>query len=138
MGTMTDPQQEFDRHMRDRLTAVIESQPEVLLEQDGGPIGLKADLFLATLYGFDEQVDAEIRVPKAEWDVRMPIRRRLSVLDEPDPSPVMPIAVYVLQSNYATMQVDWLYMREFLPSDVKPPPLDYLVTIALLRYRRRS
>ena len=138
MGTMTDPQQEFDRHVRDRLTAIIEAQPEVLLEQDGGPIGLKADLYLATLYGFDEQVDAEIRVPKPEWDLRMPIRRRLT-LAEPEPMEmVMPVALYVLQSNYATMQVDWLHMREFLPSDVKPPPLDYIVTVALLRYRRRS
>jgi hypothetical protein len=84
-------------------------------------------------------VDAEWRIPRVESDLRRPIQRRLSVLAEPDPvEMVMPVATYVLQSNYATMQVDWLHHRDMLPSDVKPPPLDYLVTVALLRYRRRS
>lgn len=127
--------------MRERLTAAVESKPEVLLECDGGPVGLKADLYLATLYGFDDQVDAEIRIDRAHQVWKRPIMSRVNwtAYNEPVTSPEpLRTADYVLQSNYATMNVDWLAYRDVLPDDVHPERGTHLVTVALLRYRRRS
>lgn len=132
--------QAFSSFLRQRLTAHIEAQPEVLLEHDGGPMGLKADIILATLYGMDDQIDAEWRIPRVEPHLLMPIRPRLTAI-EPEPGPLLPTmrtARYELQSNWATMQLDWLHHRDLLPADVHPAQGDYLVTVALLRYRRRG
>lgn len=133
-------EQEFVNVLRDRLTAHVESQPEVLLEHDGGPMGLKADLYLATLYGMDGQVDAEWRIPKVEPYLLRPVRPRMSAAFDPEPEPIMPMlrtARYELQSNWATMQVDWLHFHKMLPIDIRPDPGTYLITVALLRYRHR-
>lgn len=125
----------------DRLTRHIEAQPEVLLECDGGPLFLKADLYLATLYGFDDQVDAEIRIDRVHEVWQRPLMSRVNWASyaEPvtSPGPIR-TADYVLQSNYATMNVDWLAYRDMLPDDIHPERGTYLITIALLRYRRRA
>ncbi len=130
---------EFEPFLAERLTGVIEHQPEVLLEHDGGPEGLKADIILAVLYGMDGQVDALWRIPKVTHALLRPIRRRLSLRADPDEmtSPSIATARYVLQSSWATMTLDYLAHRDFLPPDVKPSPGTNEVTAALLRYRHR-
>ena len=126
--------------IRARLTHFIEADPQVLLEHDGGPLGLKADIILATLYGFDEQVDAEWRIPRVESTLLRPITPRLSLTaDDADAAmPTMRVARYELQSAWAALDVDWLHHRALLPADVKPSPGTYLVKVALVRYRRRT
>lgn len=131
---------EFVSTLREQLTRHIEWQPEYLLEHDGGPLALKADVILATLYGFDEQVDAEWRIPEVRDVLLRPLMQRMDWTQvDPDPvaAPTFRTAEYVLQSNWATTQVDWLRFRDMLPKDVRPPAGDFLVTVALVRYRRR-
>jgi hypothetical protein len=132
--------QEFEPMLRERLTQRIESEPEVLLERDGGPEGLRADIILATLYGFDEQVDEEWRIPDVPSRLfrALPDRQTYSLAEPPSISPNIPQATYKLQSTYAWMDLDWLAHRHLLPADVRPAPATNLVSAALVRYRRRS
>jgi hypothetical protein len=134
---MTAGWRDLDATLRRELTAAVESQPELLLEHNGGPEGLKADLILATLYGLDEQVDAEWRLSSVVPYLRRPIRPRLtaSAFDEP-PSMGPPPARYDLQSNWATAKLDFLAHASMLPADVRPAPQTNVVTVALVRYRR--
>lgn len=131
--------QDFEPILRDRLTRHIEAQPELLLEHTGGPEGLKADVILATLYGFDEQVDAMWRVPRVESVLLRPLPQPLSAaVSEADLMPMMRTARYDLQSNWATLNLDWLHYRAALPPDVRPAPGTLLVSVAMVRYRRTS
>lgn len=134
---MADGWADFERYLRDVLTAKIESEPEVLLEHDGGPEGIKADLYLATLYGIDGQVDAEWRIERATGVLLRAISRRVtSRLAEPDPLHLeIPTARYELQSNYAWMDLDYGSHVHLLPSDVTHDPSTFLVRVVLLRYR---
>lgn len=130
--------QEFEPMLRERLTRLIDSDPEVLLEHDGGPFGLKAHLYLATLYGIDGQVDAEWRIPAVTSTLLRPLMRRSSyAIPESEPGPGIATARYELQSSWATLNLDWMLHRNLLPDDVRPDPGTFLVTVALLRYRHR-
>lgn len=122
--------------LREYLTRAIEAQPELLLEHAGGPEGLKADVILATLYGFDGQVDAEWRIARVEPVLLRPLQRRPTLDEDASPALSVPVARYELQSNWATLDVDWLALRDALPRDVRPAPASYLVKVALVRYRR--
>lgn len=128
----------FSSFLRERMTAIIENDPRVLLEHDGGPCGIKADIYLATLYGHDEQVDAEWRIPRIETTLLRPIMRRPTMVAESEPSLDLPIARYELQSSWATMDLDYLTHCDLLPLDVRPDPGTNLIRVALLRYRRRA
>lgn len=133
------PWTEFDRMFRDMLTARVEQDPEVLLEHDGGPVGLKADVIFATLYGMDEQIEAEWRIPRVEPYLLMPLRERVTIAaPEPTAMPTMRTARYELQSNWATMNVSYSTLIGSWPADVKPDPTTLMVRVALVRYRRRS
>lgn len=130
---------EFVAELRHRLTRVVESDPQVLLEHDGGPESLKADLILATLYGHDDQIDHEWRLQTVVPVLRAPIVRRVRYFDlntdATSPGP-MPVARYNLQSGYATMKLDWTLYGHMLPADIEPDRGTYLVDVALVRYRR--
>jgi hypothetical protein len=129
---------EFQPYLAERLTRVIESKPEVLLEHDGGPEGPRADIILAMLYGMDGQVDAIWRVARAEPYLLRAVAPTLrAMLAETEPSPHLNTARYSLQSNWATMTLDWTMLREALPDDVHPAPGTSTVSVALLRYRHR-
>jgi hypothetical protein len=129
--------EEFERELRFLMTMEIQSHPELLLEHDGGPDFMHADLYLATLYGFDEQVDKEVRLTKVLPYIRTVINRRLEPLDHTI-DVFTNIATYKIQSNWATMKLDYGRFRDFLPSDVRPDFYrDYnQVEVALLRYKR--
>lgn len=123
--------------LRDRLMRTIENDPQVLLEVDGGPVGMTADIILATLYGFDEQIDGKWRIPSVTPDLLRPLNHRLT-LDTPDgpPSPTFPVARYVLQSSYASLKVSPVSLP--LPADVKIVPPDFLATVLVVRYKRKA
>lgn len=121
--------------LRRRAYGALEADPQVLLEVDGGPLGVDADVFIARLIGFeDEVVDDGIRLRRAEPVYLVPLHRRLSML-EPDPAELAPmrISTYVLQSGYALATV----AAENAPADVAVRD-DFTVRVLYLRYRRRN
>jgi len=116
----------------EKCYATIESEPTVLLEHDGGPYGLAADIVVARLYGFDEQLDHEWRIPRIESELRTPIMPRLSAVpSDVVASPMTRTGRYVLQSNYASANIAGEYVVPLAPW--KPA-----VSVLCLRYRRRS
>lgn len=128
----------FESTLRHEMNAHLDSQPESLLEQDGGPVGRTADIILARLVGFDDQiVDDTLRLRRVEPEWRMPIRERLVLAaPEADLYPTMRTATYVLQSGYAGLRLDPVAVPT--PPDVQAGPPDFLVSVLFVRYRRRT
>lgn len=125
--------------IRDQMNATLDAQPESLFEHDGGPVGRTADIILARLVGFDDQVvDDALRLRRVEPEWRTPIPARLSLTPEPfsPDDAILRTARYVLQSGFAEMKLDPTAVP--LPPDVKPTPPGFLVTVLFVRYRRRS
>ena len=128
----------LEADVRHRLRVAINAQPELLLESDGGPVGLKADVFFADLIGHDDQIDHEWTISSAAPKLRVPIRERaLAALREdvmPDPS--IHTTTYALQSNYATLTVadEVAFSAGW---DVRGGPPAFQTKVVLLRYRRR-
>lgn len=136
--TVTTMSDEFMRLLREQLTDYIHAQPEFLLEHTGGPLGLEADIILATLIGFDDQVDAEIRITTILPVIKRAIPQRPSLSLDAPPLVTMPTARYDLQSNWAEAQIDWLAHRHLLPEDVHPSEGDMMIKVALVRYKRQG
>jgi hypothetical protein len=116
----------------EQAEGVINNDPSVLLEQDGGPVGMTADVILARLFGFDEQVDHDWRVRRVEPVLLAPIRDRVTVMVDDDPYMMPRVAEYRLQSNYATLSLD----ARYAPADVIPGP-QFIVSVLFVRYRRK-
>lgn len=114
----------------DECYEVINNDPQLLFEHDGGPYGIPADIFVARLYGMDEELIDEWRIPRIESELRMPLRERVRVSAEPSPYPTLRTARYVLQSNYATAQIAGEYVTPLIPWQPT-------VTVLCLRYKRR-
>jgi hypothetical protein len=117
--------------------AHLDAQPESLLETDGGPVGISADVYMGRMIGPDDQVISDVRLPSAVPEWLMPIAPPLRVFGgaEVGSLPYVPMgaARYVLQSGYATMALDGMYA----PKDVTPDPRSNQFTVVFLRYRRR-
>lgn len=132
---MGAPWGEIQRVFIERMEATINADPRVLLEVDGGPVGQIADVILARLYGFDEQVDQDVRLRDVRPDVLVPIPQRPAMTVDPDWTvPSFRAARYVLQSNFARMNL----APEYAPPDVTPGPPAFLVSVLFVRYKRRS
>lgn len=128
----------FLRVLREQLNASIESDPRVLLETDDGPEGIKADLYLANLYDHEDRLVAEWIIERAQSVLYMPIPYRPALTLEPSEArDTIRTARYELQSSFAEMKLDWLLYRDRLPATVRPAHGDYLVSVVLLRYRRK-
>lgn len=121
--------------IRERLWRHLdEGNTEWLLQmRDGGPVGLDADVYLARLIGFEDEIVADLRLDRArpEWLLAIPERVAVAQSEPVDYSP-MRTARYVLQSPWATMKVESLLFG--LPPSRRP---DHLSIVALLLYRRR-
>jgi hypothetical protein len=119
-----------------QMLATLEDDPRILLETDGGPVGLKADVYLAVLIDLDEQIHDVVRITRAEPVWLQPIMQKVSWrVEAADPSPGSPafnVARYILQSFYATYKMD----HQYAPSHVRPDSR-FQFTVALLRYKRR-
>ena len=124
---------EIEPTLRRRAYAAIDHDPMSLFERDGGPEGLKAHLYLARLIGpNDEIVDDTMRLASALWEIRLPRPVRLTAVDYDEPAySSMPVNLYKLQSNYATLSIAPEYGYEGLTYGPQ-----MLATIAFLRYRR--
>lgn len=116
--------------VREHLRAMIYREPEFLLEQDGGPVGLQADLIMADLVGEDNQVELsliDLQVPSGLPDtLRIPVPSpELSAIEDGDVIPFhdprLIVATYVLQSSWASVEI-----------------LADGFTMALVRYRKRD
>lgn len=127
--------QHTERILREDAYRTIDGQPEVLLEGDGGPVGMKADLILARFLGFDDQIIEDgYRLNRVESEWLMPIHPRLTV-SEPDPMvPFMRVARYVLQQGYATTRVAAEHLDPGIPYDMTT----FTATLLYVRYRRRA
>lgn len=68
--------QMLEQMLRAELTAAINDDPRSLLDTAGGPTGLKAGWILATLLGFEDEVDAPGWVERGE--VLWPDKGRLT------------------------------------------------------------
>lgn len=135
--------------LRDRAYKRIDDMPELLLEHDAW-FTLDADIIYARMFGFeDEIVEDRLRLTKVEPAIFMPIFQSTTrmiqeatdaaFLDKAGIFSVdmgiapMRAAEYRLQSCFVTMSV----------SGMHDPPVEQLrddgtVTVAYLRYRRRS
>lgn len=118
----------------DRCYATINNDPRLLLETAGGPVGRTANVVVARLYGWDEQVDHEMRLRKAEPIVFVPILERLTLatpelsLDDYRPPRA---ARYDLQSNFAVANL----AAENAPDEAFDPTT-FLVSVLCVRYKR--
>lgn len=111
----------------------INNDPRVLLETAGGPVGRNAHVVVARLYGFDEQVDDEVRLRRAEPEVLVPIFQRSTLASPAPDTPLMPRAArYVLQSSYAAGAV----VAEKAPEEEHDEA--FLVQFLCLRYKRTA
>lgn len=115
----------------ERAERCINNDPSVLLEQEGGPVGATADVILARLYGFDEQVDHDWRIRSVAPVLLAPIVEPLALVESPVTYSPLRTAEYHLQSNYAEMRMDARYS----PPDVTLGP-DFMFRILFVRYRR--
>jgi hypothetical protein len=130
----------MDAHTKAVLDATVEncfrtirSEPEYLLECDGGPEGMTADIVVARMFGYDGQMDREVRLRRAEPVVRLPIAYPGPTLAfEELAHATMSTAEYVLQSNYATVYID-----ACLASDLPFDPITFRCKVLCLRYKRR-
>lgn len=128
------PWDEMQRLLVERMEATINADPRVRLEVDGGPVAQTADVILARFYGFDEQVDRDLRLTDVRPDLLFPIPQRPTIhIDSDWTVPTMPVARYVLQSSFARMNL----APEYAPPDVRPGPPDFLVSVLFVRYKRR-
>ena len=129
---------EVEAFMRERAYRALDRDPQILLERDGGPVGLDADLFHARFLGFEDEIVREMWVPRAEPTILMPIPQRpiWSAVDAASvhwEMEVSRVARYELQSGYVTLSV----AAEYDPPVEKLRP-DFTARVAYLRYRRRS
>lgn len=125
--------------LRRQAYAIYDSQPEMLLEHDGGPYSLDADVLMARLAGFeDEIVEDGLRLERIYPDllrpIALPLRSWLTEAAAP-PEPSWRAARYVLQSGWVIMPLD----QRFAPPNVTPKVrMDGAVRVAYLLYRRRT
>lgn len=136
MATTNERWMRMEAALRERAYAVIDNQPEVLLEGDGGPVGMKADVILARFLGFDDQIIQDgYRLQRVEPEWLMPIHPRMTARAQPDPPPMpmMRTARYVLQSGYVLHHLS----GEYAPADVSVDLTTLQFSVLYLRYRRR-
>lgn len=120
--------------MRHRAYRTIENDPQVLLEGDGGPGGVNAEIYMARLFGLDDEiVEDGLRLAAPLPIVRLPIIPRVAYLDdESDLSSPLRTADYVMQSGFALVHL----AAEYAPPGVELLP-DFTFRVLYLRYRRR-
>lgn len=121
---------------RRKAYRTIDNDPMVLLEGDGGPGGIKAEVYMARLFGYEEEIVADgMRLRRPEPVILMPLHRRQSLLtDETEPLlPSLRAATYVMQSGFAVVTL----AAEYAPADVTLQD-DFTFRVLYLRYRRRD
>ena len=135
---ITDEWSQAEPYLRDRAYRTIESDPGFLLDHEGGPYGIKADLILARLIGHDDQVVRDdLRLDRIRDVLLEPMFPRMNfhaappevVGDYPD----IRTAEYGLRSGYAVAEFDIAGL--WPPAGVEAKTGRY--TVLFLRYKRR-
>lgn len=124
---MSERWEHFEAALRERAYAAIDHDPQVLLEEDGGPLGQTADVILARLIGFDDEIVHD------GWRLRR-VEPVLLAVESTEVVPSMTAATYRLQSSYVRTRASAM---NGMPPDVTPGP-DATFDVLYLRYRRRS
>lgn len=131
---VSDEWAQAEPYLRDRAYATIEADPSFLLEGEGGPYGVKADIILARLIGHDDQIvrdDLRLERIVPVWlepiFTRTTLARPADVLEQPR------TAEYGLRSGFAVMETDIAAI--WPPAGVEAKTGRY--TVLFLRYKRR-
>lgn len=127
---------EVEAILRGKAYGTLDNDPQVLLEGDGGPVGAEADVIMARLLGFDDQiVEDGWRLRRVEPVLFMPIMPVLRLTTATEPGLTLPrTAEYVLQSGWARCPI----AAEYAPPDVQVGPPTFTFDVLYVRYRRRS
>lgn len=136
MDRMVSLWEQAERSARHKAYRTLDNDPRILLEGDGWPGGVKAEVYLARLFGYDDEIVADVvRLPRPEPVYFLPIASRLGlgVADEGPTEPPIRKATYVLQSGFALVTL----AAEYAPPDVKLRD-DFTFRVLYLRYRRRE
>lgn len=136
--TMTkDLWREVEWEARQQAYRTLDNDPQILLETDSGGPSVQAEVIMARLIGYeDEIVEDGLRLTRVEPVIRMPIMRRPWIYEETQPPPdmTMPAAEYRVQSGFALVHLDAMYA----PPDVEFRPPTFTFRVLYLRYRRRA
>jgi hypothetical protein len=135
---IADEWAQFEPYLRDMAYRGIESDPGFLLDHEGGPYGISADLILGRLIGHDDQVVRDdLHLDRIRDVVLEPMFPRMAfhaappevVGDYPD----IRTAEYGLRSGYAFCEMD--VASVWPPAGVEARSGRY--TVLFLRYKRR-
>lgn len=130
--------EEFELALREQAYGTIDADPRLLLETDGGPVGMKADVIFARLIGMDDNIVQDgWRLPRVEPYLLMPIplsrRERMANYEPTVADAVLRTAKFVLQSGFAHTRVS----GEYAPPGVSLDS-DFMFDVLYLRYKRRA
>ncbi len=127
----------FEERLRAICAGTLDNDPSILLETDGVPVGQTADVILARLIGFDDEiVDDTLQLSRVEPSLRLPVSEPVRVVD-PMPMEYTPprTARYVLQSGFTRATLDGMYARLF---GVRVGPPTCTASVLFVRYKRRA
>jgi hypothetical protein len=130
------PWEQAERSAREKAYRTLDNDPRILLEGDGGPGSIRAEVYMARMLGYDDEVVADgLRLPRPEPVYRMPIvpRGPLFAADDDPLVPTIRAATYVLQSGFALVTL----AAEYAPPGVTLRD-DFTFRVLYLRYRRRD
>lgn len=120
---------------RDKAYRTIERDPQILLEGDGGPGSMQAEVYMARLFGFEDEIVADgVRLRRPEPVYFMPISSGPAWMradEDMQPAPIR-TASYVMQSGFALVTL----AAEYAPPGVTLRD-DFTFRVLYLRYRRR-
>lgn len=115
----------------------ITNNPEYLLETYGGPTRLTADIYVARLYGMDDELVEQIFLSEVRPHYLKPEvqqARGWNVEDPMDISQWPRTSMFELRSSYAIAYLDVEYLSKGAPYDEST----YRSKILCLRYRLKS
>lgn len=119
--------------LRAELLAALTHDPQYLLMRDGNPY-IDADVILARLEGFDEQVVDEIRLSEMRADYLVPLRQRMTLTEARGFESRIPVRRFAAQNAYANLTISAESITP--PDDVKPDER-YQFSVALVIFREQ-
>lgn len=128
--------EQVEPELRERAYRRMDSDPEVLFEQDGW-LSVSADVIFARLHGMDDEIVADgLRLLRAEPIIQMPIVQpmRFDLGDHPTSLDLPKRANYACQNGFVRIALDWRYAPPWL---TEPTANNFTFSVLYLRYRRR-
>lgn len=100
---------EYAKLLAERCQKYLDSQPESLLETFESSNRVDGDIYIARLYGYDDQIDAELCLREDLDTLVLPIERPVTLYPAIDEPPIR--ALYTKSNLYTTCKVHGLYLR---------------------------